>query len=322
MMFLWAGAGLNIACSAATDSPQNLAYPIKPIRMVVPFETGSTTDTLARIVGRKLTERWGQPVVIDNRTGAGGDIGTELVAKAAANGYTLLMAAASHAITPSLHKNLSYDAVRDFAPVTQVASAPQLLVAYPGLAAASLRELIVLAKARPQQINYASAGSGSPSHLTMELFKTMAGINLVHVPYKGGGPVLTALLSGEVQLYSGNIRAMMPQVKAGKLRALAVTSSSRSPAAPEVPTVAESGVPGFNVTAWWGVLAPAATPKPVITRLWREIAHILQAPDMRERLAQDAIDVVASSPEEFNAFIRRELATWAKVVKVSRAHAD
>lgn len=231
-------------------------------------------------------------------------------------------AASSHAINPSLYRKLPYDAVKDFAPVTLVGSAPQLLVAHAGLAAASIRELIALAKARPGQIHYASGGNGTPSHLTMELFKSMAGVDLVHVPYKGGDPVFNAVLSGEVQLTSGNIRAMMPHVKAGKLKALAVTGSSRSPAAPEVPTIAESGLPGYSVTAWWGMLAPAGTPQAIVTRLHREVARLLQAPDLRDRLAAAGIDTVGSSPKEFGAYIRQEIATWAKVVKESGARVD
>lgn len=306
----------------AAETTTGQAYPTKAIRLIVPFASGSTTDTLARIIGQKLTESWGRQVVIDNRAGAGGNIGTEIVAKAAADGYTLLLAAGSHAINPSLYRKLPYDAVKDFAPVTQVGSAPQLLVAHSGLAAASIRELIALAKARPRQIHYASGGSGAPSHLAMELFKSMAGVDLVHVPYKGGTLVLNAVLSGEVQLTSGNIRSYMPHVRAGRLKALAVTGASRTPAAPEVPTIAESGLPGYSVTAWWGVLAPAGTPKAIITRLHRDVARLLQAPDLRARLAAVGITTVGNSPKEFGAFIRQEIATWAKVVKESGARID
>jgi tripartite-type tricarboxylate transporter receptor subunit TctC len=324
------GAGLCVACIAVAKPPpataaasaQAPAYPSKAIRMIVPFETGSTTDTLARLVGSRLTEIWRQQVVVDNRGGAGGNIGSDMVAKAAADGYTLLMAAGSHAINPSLYRKLSYDVLKDFASVTLVGAAPQLLVVTFSLQAASIRELIALAKAKPGQINYASGGAGSPSHLTVELFKSMAGINMVHVPYKGGGPVLSALLSGEAQLYAGNIRAMMAQVRAGKLKALAVTSAMRSPAASEVPTIAESGLPGFSVTAWWGLLAPANTPRAIVNKLQREVASLLKGPELRDRLARDAIDTIGSSSEEFDTFIRHELARWAKVVKESGARVD
>lgn len=332
-IFFSAAVGLGFAWSTAAaqgaaagpetpPGPSAQTYPTKAIRMVVPFGTGSTTDTLARILGQKLTESWGRQVVIDNRAGAGGNIGTEIVAKAAADGYTLLMAAGSHAINPSLYGKLPYDAVRDFAPVTQVGQAPQLLGANAALAANSVRELITLAAAKPGQIRYGSGGSGSPSHLAIELFKSMAGINLVHVPYKGGDPVLNALLSGEVQLYSGNIRSMMPHVKTGRLKALAVTSASRSAAVPEIPTVAESGLPGYSVTAWWGVLAPTKTPKAIVARLHRELAGQLQVAELRDRLAAVGIDTVGSRPEEFAAFIRQEIAIWAKVVKQSGARVD
>lgn len=328
------GAGLSFALPVAVaqipstgsgpapSSSAGQAYPTKAVRLIVPFGSGSTTDTLARIVAQKLTETWGQQVVVDNRAGAGGNIGTDLAAKSTADGYTLLMAAGSHAINASLYRKLPYDAVRDFAPVTLVGSAPQLLVAHSGLAAASIRELIALAKARPGQIRYASGGNGSPSHLAMELFKSMAGVDLVHVPYKGGDPVLRAVLSGEVQLTSSSPRALMPHVKLGKLKALGVTGSSRSPATPEVPTIAESGLPGYSVTAWWGMLAPAGTPQAIVTRLYRDVARLLQTPDLRGRLAAVGITTVGSSPKEFGAFIRREIATWAKVVKESGARID
>jgi tripartite-type tricarboxylate transporter receptor subunit TctC len=308
--------------SASPQASKPAGYPVKSIRMIVPFETGSTTDTLARLVGRHLAETWGQPVVVDNRGGAGGNIGTEIVAKSAPDGYTVLMAAGSHAINPSLYRKLPYDALRDFTAVTQVGSAPQLLVASTSLGASTIRELVALAKAKPHQISYASGGNGSPSHLGMELLKSMAGIDLIHVPYKGGGPVLTALLSGEVQLYAGNIRSMMPLARAGKLKALAVTSLARSPAAPEVPTVAESGVPGYTVTAWWGMLVPARTPLAIVTALQEETARLLRAPAMRERLAAIGIDAVASTPREFDAFIREEMTRWAKVVRASGARID
>ena len=297
-------------------------YPAKAIRMIVPFGTGSTTDTLARIVGQKFTETWGQPVVIDNRGGAGGNIGTEMVARAAGDGYTLLMAAGSHAINPSLYSKLPYDAVRDFAPVTLIGSAPQLLIASMGLSANSVRELIALAAARPGQLRYASGGNGSPSHLAMELFKSMARVNMVHVPYKGGDPVLVALLSGEMHLYFGNIRAMMPQVRAGKLKALAVTSPKRSPAVLDIPTIAESGLPGYSMMAWWGLLAPAATAKAIVSQLQAEVARMLKEPALRERLAAVGIDAVGSSPEEFGAYVRQEIRTWSKVVKEAGVRID
>ena len=319
-----AGAGLVLLWPAAgmTSEPATQGYPTKAIRMIVPFGTGSTTDTLGRIVAQKFTEAWGQPVVIDNRGGAGGNIGTEMVAKAAGDGYTLLMAAGSHAINPGLYGKLSYDAVRDFAPVTLVGSSPQLLIASTGLPANSVRDLIALAGAKPGQLRYASGGNGSPSHLAMELFKSMARIDMVHVPYKGGDPVLVALLSGEMQLYFGNIRAMMPHVRAGKLKALGVTSPKRSPAVPEIPTIAESGLPGYSMMAWWGLLAPAATPKAIVMQLQREVARMLTEPVLRDRLAAVGIDAAGSTPEAFGTYIRQEIKTWSKVIKEAGVRID
>jgi len=316
-----AGAALAVS-AAAVGAPPAPAYPSKAIRLVVPFATGSTTDTLARILGPKLTETWGQQVVIDNRGGAGGNIGTDVVAKAPADGYTLLMAAGSHTINPALYSKLPYDAVKDFAPVTLVGAAPQLLVAGAGVPASSVRELIALAKGKPGQLRYGSGGNGSPSHLAMELFKSMAAVDIVHVPYKGGDPVLVALLSGEIHLYFGNIRAMMPQVKAGKLKALAVSGAQRSPAAPGVATIAESGLPGYAMMAWWGLLAPAATPRPVVAKLHDEVVRQLSEPALRERLAAVGIETAGNTPEEFARFLREEIATWSKVVRTAGIHAD
>lgn len=320
MLAVAASALPAIACLAADLAAPG--YPAKAIRLIVPYGTGSTTDTLARVVGAKLSESWSQPVVIDNRAGAGGNIGTDMVAKATADGYTLLMAAGSHTINPALHAKLPFDAVRDFAPITMVGSAPQLLIANAGLAASSVRELIALAKAKPGQLRYASGGAGSPSHLAMELLKSMARVDMIHVPYKGGDPVLIALLSGEVHLYFGNIRSMMPQVRAGKLKALAVSSPKRSPAVPDIPTIAESGLPGYSMTAWWGLLAPAAAPKPIVAKLHGEVARTLQDAALKERLSKVGIDILGNSPKEFDAFIRHEIRTWMKVVKAAGIKAD
>jgi tripartite-type tricarboxylate transporter receptor subunit TctC len=329
MKFLSAAAGLAVilasapaAAQAAPSASKDSTYPVKPLRLVVPFAAGSTVDTLARLVAQKLTENWGQQAVVDNRSGAGGVIGTDMAAKAAPDGYTLLMAAGSHAINPSLYRKLPYDTVKDFAPVTLVASAPMVVYAHPSVHAASIGELIALAKSKPGQIHYASGGNGSPSHLTMERFRAMAGIDLVHVPYKGGGTIFTALLSGEVQLHAGSMLGLMPQVKAGKLKALAVTGERRSPAAADLPTVAESGLPGFAASGWWGLLLPAGTPKALVTRLHREVVRVLQAPDVRERLAANGIDPVGNNPDEFAAYIRQEMAIWSKVVKDAGLRAE
>jgi tripartite-type tricarboxylate transporter receptor subunit TctC len=316
-----AGAGFIAAWPAVAAQPA-AGYPVKSIRLIVPYGTGSTTDTLARVVAQKLNESWGQPVVVDNRGGAGGNIGTEMVARATADGYTLLMTAGSHALNPALYGKLGYDPIKDFAPITLAGSAPQLLIASAGLPASSVKELIALAPGKPGELRYGSGGNGSPSHLAMELFRSMAKIEMVHVPYKGGDPVLIALLSGEIHLYFGNIRAMMPHVRAGKLKALAVSSAKRSAAAPGVPTIAESGVPGYGVVAWWGLLAPAATPRAIVTQLNKEISRHLREPALRDKLAAVGIETVASSPEEFDAFIRKELATWTKLVKTAGIRAE
>lgn len=297
-------------------------YASRPLRMVVPYAPGSTTDTLSRLIGQKLGEALGQQVIIDNRPGAGGNIGTDIVAKALADGYTLVMVPGSHAINPSLYQKLPFDPVKDFAPIALVATAPLLIAAHSALPVSSVRELIALAKAKPGELRYASGGTGSPSHLVMELFKSMAGIDMIHVPYKGGGSVLNAILSGEVQLTSSGVLVLLPLARAGRIKALAVTAAKRIPVAPEVPTVAESGLPGYVVSGWWGLLAPARTPVAVIERLNREVVRALNSHELRERLAADGIVPVGGSPGEFTAFLRGEIAMWSKVVRESGARAE
>lgn len=298
------------------------SYPTKPVRLITPSAPGSTADTLGRIVAQKLSEGWGQQVVVDARAGAAGIVASGIVAKAPADGYTLIVVAGNHAINPSLYSKLPYDTEKDFAAVTQIGAAPLLMVAHPSLPAASMRELIALAKSRPGRLNYASAGKGTPSHLVMELLKSMAGVDLVHIAYSGGGPVLNAVVSGEVQILASGVLILMPLVKAGKLKALAVTGPRRSRVAPDVPTVAESGVPGFSVSGWWGILAPAATPKPLVAQLQRDIARVLSTQEMQDRLAADGIEAIASSPEEFTAYIRQEMTRWARVVKAAGVRSD
>src|SRR5688572_7995852 len=315
-------AALLIAFAFCAGGTSAQVYPARPVRLVVPFAPGSTTDSLARLIANRITEPLGQQVVVDNRPGAGGNIGTEIVARAAADGHTLLMAAGSHAINPSLYRKLPFDAVKDFAPITLVGEAPLIVVANPQLLATSMAEFIALAKSKPGQLSYASGGSGSPSHLAMELLKSMAAIELTHVPYKGGAPVLTALLSGEVQVTAGGMLAMLPQIRAKKLKALAVTGAKRSAVAPEIPTVAESGVPRYQVTGWWGLLAPAGTPSSVVTRLEREVARQLQSRELRERLSSEGIEAIGSSPQHFAAYLNEDIAKWAKVVRLSGARAE
>ena len=309
------GAAVSVAAFAQ-------GYPTKPVRLIVPFAAGSTTDTLARLLGQRLGERWNNQVVVDNRPGAGGNIGAEIAARANPDGYTLLITPASHAINPSLYSKLSYDPVKDFAAVTLVAQAPLIIVINPQVPAASLQELLALARSKPRQLNYASGGSGSPSHLAVELLKSMAGVDMVHVPYKGGGPVITAVLANEVQLTAGGLIPTLPQVRAGRLKALAVTGTRRSAVAPEVPPVAEAGVPGYDVSGWWGLFAPAATPQPIVASLQGEIARILSAQDVRERLLGEGIEPSGMEPDAFAAYLRHEVAKWAKAVKLSGARAD
>jgi len=298
-------------------------YPAKPIRLVVPFPPGGTTDILARIVAQKLTEAWGQPVVVDNRPGAGGNIGAELVAKSAPDGYTLLMGTVgTHAINASLYAKLPYDHVKDFAPVILVAGVPNVLVVNPSVPVNSVAELIAYAKANPGKLNFASSGSGTSIHLSGELFRTMAGVQITHVPYKGSAPAIADLVGGQVQLMFDNLPSSLAQIKAGKLRALAVTSDKRAPALPDVPTMAEAGLPGFEASSWFGVLAPAGTPPAIVGKLHAEIAKWLATPDAREKLSAQGANLAGFGPEEFARYIGSETAKWAKVVKESGAKVD
>ena len=297
------------------------SYPAKPIRFIVPFPPGGGNDTLARLIGQKLTAATGQQVIIDNRPGAGGAIGAEVAAKSAPDGYTIFLAGvATHGINPNLRKKLPYDPIKDFDAVSLIASAPLLVVVHPSLPVTSVKQLIALAKKEPGKINYASNGAGGSSHMAVELFKMMTGTNLVHIPYKGLSPALTELLSGEVQLMFSSAVAMLPQVKAGKLRAIAMTGAKRSPAIPDIPTVAEAGVPGYETGSWYGIVAPAGTPKLAIDRLSKEVIAIVHSPDISKRLNDEAVIPVGSTPAEFTAHIKKELARWAKVIKQSGIH--
>ena len=320
MLQRWAvGAVLALLATGAWGQ----AHPAKPIRLVVPFPAGGTTDILARAVGQKLTEAWGQPVVVDNRPGAGGNIGAELVAKAAPDGYTLLMGTVgTHAINASLYAKMPYDHIKDFAPVILVAGVPNVLVVNPAVPVNSVQELIAYAKANPGRLNFASSGSGTSIHLSGELFKVMAGVQMTHIPYKGSAPALQDLIGGQVQLMFDNLPSALPQIKGGKLRALAVTSAARAAALPDVPTVAEAGLPGFEASSWFGVLAPAGTPVAIIARLNAEIAKWLASPEAREKLASQGANAAGGSPEDFAKHIAAETAKWQKVVKESGAKVD
>ena len=315
-------AGALLAAFALLSHAQ-APYPTKPIRIVVPFPAGGTTDILARAVAQKLTETLGQSVVVDNRPGAGGNIGAELVAKSPPDGYTLLMGTVgTHAINASLYAKMPYDHVKDFVPVILVAGVPNVLVVNPSVPANSVPELIAYIKANPGKVNFASSGSGTSIHLAGELFKTMAGVSMTHVPYKGSAPAVTDLIGGQVQLMFDNLPSALPQIKAGKLRALAVTSTQRASALPDVPTVAEAGLPGFDATSWFGLLAPAGTPKDVVAKLNAEVAKWLATPEAREKLASQGAIAAGQSPEDFTRHIAAETAKWQKVVKESGAKVD
>lgn len=298
-------------------------YPNKPIRIIVPFAAGGAADLFARIVGQGLTKKWGQPVVVDNRPGGNGFIGAQLAAKSPADGYTIYMGNSDHlTINPALFTKVPYDTVKDFAPVTPVAYQKFLLIVHPAIAAASVKELIALAKSKPGQLNFASWGDGSMSHLAGEIFKTMAQVDMVHIPYKGSAPALTDLLGGHVSLMFASIGTGMPHVTSGKVRVLAVSSAKRSPVLPEVPTVEESGFPGFDIQSWNGVLVPAATPREIVTQLNTEIVKILDLPDVKERLSKLGVEPAGRTPEQFAAIIKADLVKWAKFAKDSKIRLD
>jgi tripartite-type tricarboxylate transporter receptor subunit TctC len=290
-------------------------FPTKPIRIIVAYTPAGATDILARAVGQKMTESWGQPVIVDNRPGAAGNIGTEIAAKAPADGYTLLMATAgTHGINPGLYRKLNWDP-KEFTGVSLVAMVPNILVVNNALPVKSVKELIAYLKANPGKLSYGSPGLGSTAHLSMELFKSMTGTEITHVPYKGSAGVMADVMGGQIALTMDNIPPYLPQVKAGKLRALAVSPAKRTPAAPELPTVAEAGVPGYDSGAWFGLVAPAATPKAIVDRLAAETQRILKLPDVRERISSLGAEIVGSPPQEFTAFMQAERAKWAKVIQ-------
>ncbi|MCC6210567.1 MAG: tripartite tricarboxylate transporter substrate binding protein [Burkholderiales bacterium] len=300
-------------------SPGALAqsYPAKAVHMVVPYPAGGYYDLLARVIGAKLAENWGEPVVVENRVGANGMVGTDFVAKSPPDGYTILMGGIGpFGISPGLYPKMAYDPVRDFAAVIHVASAPNVLVAHPSLEARSVKDLIALARSSPGKLTFSSAGSGSSQHLSAEMFDAMAGVKMTHIPYKGSAPAVTAVLAGQVSVLFGTMADVVGHVRAEKLRALAVTSARRISVLPEVPTMIEAGVPEFEATAWFGVLAPAAVSREIVAKLNQDIGRILQMPDVLERISQQgSAEIVGGTPEKFGAFIRAEIVKWAKVVK-------
>jgi tripartite-type tricarboxylate transporter receptor subunit TctC len=301
-------------CEAVAQAP----YPNRPVRMLVPFPPGGGTDVISRTVAQKLGETWGQAVVVENRGGANGIIGTDLGAKAKPDGYTLLVVIATHAINPSLYKKLPYDTAADFVPISLMAQYPFILTIHPALPSRSVRDFIALAKAKPGQLSYASSGNGSGPHLGFELFKNVARIDVVHVPYKGAGPANIDLISGQVQAMFNNFLAAMPQLKAGKLRVLAVTSSKRSQVMPELPTMAESGLPGFDVTGWYALLAPAGVAHEIVAKVQSDLANALRVPAVSTRLSSEGAEPVGSTPEQFAKFMAAEIQKWGKVIRDSK----
>lgn len=311
----------GIAADAiATDV--RASYPTKPIRVIVGFPPGGSTDVLTRLIGVRLSENLGQQIIVDNRPAAGGTMASELAARANPDGYTLMMATvASHGINPSLYRKISYDAVKDFSPVTLIATYPLVLAMHPSVQAKTVKDLIDAARAKPGQFRYASSGNGSPGHLSGEIFKTLAKVDLTHVPYKGGAPANVAVLSGEAHVTFATMPGMIPHVRAGKVHGLAVTTAKRSPAAPEIPTIAES-LPGFDVSSWAGLVAPAGTPRHIIARVHAETVKVITGREVREALGREGAEPVGNTPEQFAAFIREEVAKWAKAVKQAGAQVD
>lgn len=319
-------AALLLAAAAFSAAPFTHAqqpYPSKPIHFVVPYPAGGPLDTVARLLGQKVGESLRQPVIVENKPGAGGNIGAETVAKSAPDGYTILMGAvATHAINPTLYAHIPFDAERDFAPITQVASTPNVLVVNPSLPVSNVREFIAYAKAHPGQLNFGSGSTGSAGHLAGELFDTLAGVKMVHVPYKGAGPAMQDLIAGQIQLMFDNLASSLGQIRAGKVKALAVTTAKRTPLAPELPTIAESGLPGFDINTWFGAFAPAGTPRAIVDKLHGEFVKALNAPDVRAKMLALGADPVGNTPEEFAAYIKSEAQKYAKLVKQSGAKVD
>ena len=311
---------LAFFCAGTVHSADN--YPNRPIRVIVPYTAGGSADVFARAVGQKLSDMWGQQIVVDNRPGSGGVIGTETAATAPRDGYTLMMGnTANIAINPALYKKLNFDTVRDFAPITLVAIAPYVMVAPVSLNVTNPKEFIALAKAKPGQLNYASLGNGSASHLSAELLQTLAGIKLIHVPYKTLGTVLPDLISGQVQVFFLGMVSAQSQIKGGRLRAIGVTGPKRSAAMPDVASLAEA-VPGFDVVSWYGYFAPTGTPRAIVNKVNADVKKVLALPEIRDRLAGEGAEVTSSSPEEFASLIKSDMGKWARVVKQSGAHAD
>lgn len=309
--------GIALAGMTLPAAAQQTSYPLRPVRLVVPSSPGGGTDISARILAPQLTQFLGQQVIVENRPGAGTMIGGEVVARAAPDGYTLLMGISTLAINPAMYKKVTYDAIKDLAPVSQAVSLSNVLVIHPSLPSRNLKEFIAFAKARSGQINFASAGVGTSPHLSMELFLVIANLKMLHVPYKGSGPGVTDLIAGHVPVMMPNMLSAQAHIKSGRVRALGVTGTKRAPGAEDIPTIAEAGLPGYEAVQWYGVLAPAATPRDIITKLHAGVVRALQNPDVRQRLLNDGAEPVGSSPEEFAAYLRSETTKWAKVIKAA-----
>lgn len=319
----WTGTVVMLACAAGGGAALAQTYPHKPIRLVVAFPAGGSTDIIARIVGQKLGERLGQQLVIDNRGGAGGTLGTEIAARANPDGYTLTMGTTStHVIAAGAYANLKYDPLRDFEPITLVATTPYLLVVNPGVKANSLAELVALAKSQPGKLNYASAGTGTTTQLAMEMLKTAAGIDVVHIPFSGNGPANTATMGGQVQVLFGSMPAVLAQAKAGRLRPLAVGTPKRSPSLPEVPSVAESGYPGFDASLWLGFFAPRGTPAPILKRLESELVSIARSPEMKEQFERNGAEPLVMAPAEMRKLLKVEIEKYSKIIKAAGIKLD
>lgn len=324
LVIVWLCGSLAAADAHASDASANEAknYPTRPIRLIDPYAPGGGSGVVARLVGAKLGDAWGKQIVVDNRPGAAAAIGTEIAVKSAPDGYTLLMGTSgSIAISPNVNK-VPYDPVKDLAPITQTSAQVMLVVLHPSVPINSVKELISTARTQPGKLVYSSSGAGGSGHLAVELFQSIAKVSMTHVPYKGSGPAVVALLSGEAQVGFTNILAVLPHVNAGKLKAIAVTSAKRANAAPNVPTLAESGVPGYEATSWNGIFAPAKTPRAIINKVHAEVVKALQSPDVREKLLAMGSDPVGSTPEEFHAYIKQEFARWGKVIRDNNIRAE
>jgi tripartite-type tricarboxylate transporter receptor subunit TctC len=308
----WLCAALALVCSSLTQAQD---YPNKPVKLIVPFPPGGGTDILARPIAQKLSEKWGQPVIVENRGGAGGNIGTKAAAEAAPDGYTLIFGVlGTHAVNQSLYANPGFDSTVDFAAITMVANTPNILVVHPSVPVKTMADLIAYAKANPGKLNYASPGNGSPSHLATEIFKSMAGIQITHVPYKGSGPAMADMLGGQTQVWIANAPVVLQHIESGKLRALATTSAKRPAVAAGIPTIAEAGLTGYEADTWYGVFAPAKTPQPILDQLNKDIVAVLNLPDIRQKFSNEGAEIVADSSASFTQKLRADVAKWKKVI--------